>query len=238
MSSANNLTNYGGRSASLGIIETLGLSLAVEAVDAMLKAANVSVVRYEKLGGGWVIACVVGDIGSVTAAVEAGRAAAQRAAKSGITTAGVTRVSGGQQIIAVNSCLLASPSAPVMTFVQGAEATEDGGAGGVIGYVETVGFATAVQALDAMFKAAHISFRGYKGASPRFVLWIQGDVAAVQQAILQGAESAGRVGTVVGTCILARPQAETVETLPASPTVASLSAGTAMPRHIKLLTAG
>ena len=63
---------------ALGMIETRGLVAAIEAADAMLKAANVALVGTEKIGSGLVSVLVRGDVGAVKAAVEAGSAAAQR----------------------------------------------------------------------------------------------------------------------------------------------------------------
>ncbi len=63
---------------ALGMIETRGLVAAIEAADAMLKAANVVLVGTEKIGSGLVSVMVRGDVGAVKAAVEAGGASAQR----------------------------------------------------------------------------------------------------------------------------------------------------------------
>ena len=63
---------------SLGMIETRGLTAAIEAADAMVKAAEVTLVGTEKIGSGLVSVMVCGDVGAVKAAVEAGTAAAQR----------------------------------------------------------------------------------------------------------------------------------------------------------------
>lgn len=63
---------------ALGMIETKGLVGAVEAADAMLKAANVSLVGYEKIGSGLVTVMVRGDVGAIKAATDAGVAAAER----------------------------------------------------------------------------------------------------------------------------------------------------------------
>lgn len=63
---------------ALGLIETKGLVGAIEAADAMTKAANVELVGYEKIGSGLVTVMVRGDVGAVKAAVEAGCAAASR----------------------------------------------------------------------------------------------------------------------------------------------------------------
>jgi ethanolamine utilization protein EutM len=65
-------------SQALGLIETRGETSLVEATDAMLKAANVQLVKSIQIGGAYVTVIVKGDVGSVKAAVEAGAAAAQR----------------------------------------------------------------------------------------------------------------------------------------------------------------
>ena len=63
---------------ALGMIETKGLVGSIEAADAMVKAANVSLVGKVLVGGGLVPVMVRGDVGAVKAAVEAGGAAAKR----------------------------------------------------------------------------------------------------------------------------------------------------------------
>ena len=60
------------------MIETKGLVPLVEAADAMLKAANVTLINWQKIGSGMVTAFVVGDVAAVKAAIDAGSAAAQR----------------------------------------------------------------------------------------------------------------------------------------------------------------
>jgi len=63
---------------ALGLIETKGLIGAVEAADAMVKAAKVTLLTKEKSGGGLVTVMVRGEVGAVKAATEAGQAAARR----------------------------------------------------------------------------------------------------------------------------------------------------------------
>ena len=63
---------------ALGMIETRGLTAAVEAADAMVKAAEVTLIGTEKIGSGLVSVMVRGDVGAVKAAVEAGYATASR----------------------------------------------------------------------------------------------------------------------------------------------------------------
>ncbi len=63
---------------ALGMIETKGLVAAIEAADAMVKAANVTLIGKEHVGGGLVAVLVRGDVGAVKAATDAGAAAADR----------------------------------------------------------------------------------------------------------------------------------------------------------------
>ena len=63
---------------AIGLIETKGFVAVVEAADAMLKAANVKLIKYQSIGGGYVTVIVEGDVGAVKAAVDAGAAAAKR----------------------------------------------------------------------------------------------------------------------------------------------------------------
>ena len=64
--------------AALGMVETRGLVGAIEAADAMVKAARVSLIGKEKIGGGFVTVMVRGDVGAVKASTDAGAAAAER----------------------------------------------------------------------------------------------------------------------------------------------------------------
>lgn len=64
--------------ASIGMIETRGLTAAIEAADSMLKAANVEITGMEKIGSGMVCIIVSGEVGAVKAAVDVGAEAAQR----------------------------------------------------------------------------------------------------------------------------------------------------------------
>ena len=63
---------------ALGMVETRGLVAAIEAADAMVKAANVTLIGTEKIGSGLVSVMGRGDVGAVKAATEAGGAAAQK----------------------------------------------------------------------------------------------------------------------------------------------------------------
>jgi microcompartment protein CcmL/EutN len=70
--------NEYGQTDALGMIETKGFVGMVEAADAMVKAAKVELVSYEKIGGGFVTAVVRGDVAAVKAATDAGARMAQK----------------------------------------------------------------------------------------------------------------------------------------------------------------
>ena len=63
---------------AIGLIETRGLIAQIEAADAMLKSANVSLVKQVQIGGAYVTTIIKGDVGSVRAAVDAGASAASK----------------------------------------------------------------------------------------------------------------------------------------------------------------
>lgn len=67
-----------GNMEALGLIETKGLVCLIEACDAMLKSANVTLIGWQKIGSGLVTGMVVGDVAAVKAAIDAGAAAASR----------------------------------------------------------------------------------------------------------------------------------------------------------------
>jgi len=66
---------------ALGMVECMGLVAMIEAADAMVKAANVTLIGYEKIDAGLVTAIVRGEVGAVKAAVDVGAAAAARVGK-------------------------------------------------------------------------------------------------------------------------------------------------------------
>jgi ethanolamine utilization protein EutM len=65
-------------SDALGMIETRGFAAMVEAADAMVKAARVDMIGFERIGGGYVTAIVLGDVAACRAAVDAGSRAAEK----------------------------------------------------------------------------------------------------------------------------------------------------------------
>jgi len=84
-----------------------------------------------------------------------------------------------------------------------------------LGMIETKGFVTLVEAVDAMLKAANVSFMGWdKVGSGLVTAFVTGDVAAVKAATDAGAAAGGRVGDVVSVQVIARPHDELGVVLP------------------------
>ncbi|MFT3788250.1 MAG: BMC domain-containing protein [Tepidisphaeraceae bacterium] len=78
-----------------------------------------------------------------------------------------------------------------------------------IGLIETKGNVAAVEALDAMLKAANVTFLDrHKVGNGLVAISVQGDVAAVRAAVDAGAEAAGKLGEVVSVHVIARPHSD------------------------------
>jgi len=86
-----------------------------------------------------------------------------------------------------------------------------------LGMIETKGFVTLVEAVDAMMKAANVTFLGWdKIGSALVTAFVSGDVAAVKAATDAGAAAAGRIGDVVSVQVIPRPHDDLGVVLPVS----------------------
>jgi microcompartment protein CcmL/EutN len=86
-----------------------------------------------------------------------------------------------------------------------------------LGMIETRGLVAMSEAVDAMLKAANVTFRGWESVGSGLVTaFVEGDVAAVKAATDVGAEAAGRIGDVVAVQVIPRPHDDLEEFLPKS----------------------
>ncbi|KKM01757.1 hypothetical protein LCGC14_1791230 [marine sediment metagenome] len=84
-----------------------------------------------------------------------------------------------------------------------------------LGMIETRGLVALIEAIDAMLKAAKVSFRGIKKVGAGFAAaYVEGDVAACKAAVDAGAAAAGRIGEVVAVHVIPRPHADVPKILP------------------------
>ncbi len=185
---------------ALGLIETKGLVAAVEAADAMVKAANVALEGYTKVGSGLVSVTVRGDVGAVKAATDAGAAAARRVGEL-VAVHVIPRPED-----AVEDILPKSPK-PLRAAKGKSHATNSNGE--ALGMVETRGFVGSIEAADAMVKAANVTLVGQMQIGGGYVtVFVVGDVGAVKAATDAGAAAARRVGELVAVHVIPRPHEE------------------------------
>ncbi len=183
---------------ALGFVETKGFTGLVEATDAMNKAANVEFVRQEHIGSGYVTTIVKGDVGAVRASVDAGAAAAKKVS----------------ELITVNVIPNAHPDVFKIIINKG-KSNAKVPSNMAIGFIETRGFVTMVEAADAGAKAADVYLVKYVIVGAAMVTSVfRGDVAAIKASVEAGAESARKVGDVLNVHVIPRPHMQIQEILP------------------------
>lgn len=185
--------NYPG--AALGLIETVGMTPAFYGMDAMLKAANVSLLAYENIGSTLVMAMVVGDVAAVQAAVEAGAAAAR---SIGTLTAHNVMPRPLAAIKKIAALYAIGDESPLNKHPQ------------AMGLVETFGIVFALEAADAMGKAAAVEIVGFENVASGYIsILVQGDVAACQAAVNAGVCAVEQMNAeVYSSVVIANPHPE------------------------------
>lgn len=182
---------YGGE--ALGLIETTGMVPALEGADKMLKAANVELVGYENIGSTLVTVMVKGDVGAVTASVNAGAEAAGKIGKltaHNVMPRPIKEVGDVVTIYDIDS--------------EGIEYSERYEA---LGLVETFGIVYALQAADSMCKAANVELVGFENVASGYIsVLVSGDVGACNQAVEAGVKAVADMGTeVYSSVVIPRP---------------------------------
>lgn len=154
-----------------GLVETLGMLPAIEAADKMLKTSDVELISYENVGSTLVTVMVKGDIAAVEAAVKNGAESAKRIGK--VTAYNVMK----RPIKAVADVLA----------VHGIDEEDENLKVKSLGGIETFGLVFALEAADAMIKAADVEFIGYENVASGYIsVLVSGDVAAVKAAVEAG----------------------------------------------------
>jgi carbon dioxide concentrating mechanism protein CcmO len=184
-------------SEALGLLETKGLVSLIEGTDAMLKAANVEIIGWDKAGSALVTAFIKGDVAAVKAALDAGAEAAGRVG----------------QVVSVH--VIARPHdelgalMPKPKKVDGKPAPT--GPIQAVGLIETKGWVGLVEATDAMGKAADVAIVKTIQIGGAYVTSIvKGDVGSVKAAVDAGAAAAGKIGELVSSHVIARPHTDLI----------------------------
>ena len=183
-----------GNMEALGMIETKGMAPLIEAADAMLKAANVTLKGWHKIGSGMVTAFTVGDVAAVKAAVDAGAAAAGRIGEV-VGVQVIPRPHGDVDLVLPKH---PKPNGESVAPMRGNEA---------LGMIETKGLIAAIAATDAMSKAANVTLAGKLEIGNAFVItFVRGDVGSVRAAVDAGAQAASANGELVSSHVIPRPE--------------------------------
>ncbi len=193
------------KDGALGLVSTRSFPAIVGTADMMLKSADVTLVGYEKIGGGHCTAIVRGGIADVRLAVEVG---AESAAQFGEL---------------ISSLVIARPlpnlEAVLPIGSRIAQLTQGRGSNRLshqaIGLLETRGFPAMVAAADIMLKAAEVQLSAYEkiGAGLCTVI-IRGSVTDVAVAIEAGMQEAERIGELNAVMVIPRPLEDLEQTLP------------------------
>lgn len=192
---------------AIGLLETKGLIGNIEALDAMLKAAQVEFVGSVALGSGLVAEVVVGEVGAVQAAVDAGCSAAEKVGELFCCHVIPRPHPGLVKLLPLHGP--AKGGAPRGVTVESVPLA------GALGIVETFGYTPCVEAADAMLKAAAVTLVGQPRIGAGLVTaLVQGDVGAVKAAVDAGGAAAAKLGRVVSTHVIPRPHAGVGETMP------------------------
>ena len=199
---------------ALGMIETKGFVALVEASDAMMKAANVEFLGWDKVGSGLVTAFVTGDVAAVKAATDAGAAAAGRIGEV-VSVQVIPRPHEDLGVVLPDSAKATAAttgSIPLIriqsatnnrTNIQTKERTQMQDA---IGLLETKGLVALVEATDAMAKAANVQIvKKIPIGGGLVTTVVRGDVGSVRAAIEAGASAATQVGELTASHVIPRP---------------------------------
>ena len=179
---------------ALGMVETVGLTGAVEAGDAMSKAASVRLLGWDRVGAGLVTVFCEGDVAAVKSAVDAGSQAAGRVG----------------QVHSVH--VIPRPHAELSAILPQRQAgVVSRGEVRALGLVETRGATGVIEAADAMSKAAEVEVVKIQEIGGGYItVLVSGDVGSVNASVSAGAESAQRVGELVAQHVIPRPSDEVV----------------------------
>jgi microcompartment protein CcmL/EutN len=161
----------------------------------MLKTAQVELVRSEHIGGCLTSAWVMGEIGAVREAVDAGLAMASQSGEAR-TTVIPNPHPAFARFLTANGIQEAPFSFRLPVVGQDRERA--------IGLIETRGFVPVIAAMDAVSKAAHVELEGYDRSEEQFMAIVSGDLASVEHAIESGKRAAQRVGDLVASGLIPR----------------------------------
>ena len=210
------ITNMSPMNQSLGILEVTGFTPAMVALDAMEKAADVSVLQAELNDFYGVCLKVVGSAANVTAALAAGKALADQLggkSVSGVIHRPDERAMAGILSKPEISPLIQQNVVLIPDSKQNKESTV--AESSALGFIETQGFTAVFEAIDSACKAANVEVVGKEKLGGGYItIVVRGDVAAVKAAIDAGKSRVEGLGKLIAAHVIARPSAAVLSLLP------------------------
>jgi microcompartment protein CcmL/EutN len=178
---------------SLGMLEVNSIAVGIEAGDAMLKTANVTLVTAQPVCPGKYIVLIQGDVAAVKSSVEAGKAVAKESL--------------------VDMLVIPSLHPQVFAALNGSSDIEKRDA---VGVIETFSLATAIYVADASVKAAEvdlIEIRLGRGLGGKAFVLLTGDVSSVRAAVESGVKKHENEGTIAKTVVIPSPHPDIMKAL-------------------------
>lgn len=198
--------HYEYQDSALGLVSTRSFPAIVGTADMMLKSAEVTLVGYEKIGGGYCTAVVRGKISDVRLAVEEGAKIAKNFGQLVSHLVIARPMPNLEAIFPIGSRL-----AELAQKQRGYSRLSNNS----IGLIETLGFPALVGASDAMLKSADVQLTSYeKIGSGLCTAIVRGSVANVAVAIEAGMNEAERIGSLNAVMIIPRVLEDLEKTLP------------------------
>jgi microcompartment protein CcmL/EutN len=178
---------------SLGFVEVIGAVTAIEAIDAINRDANVSVLGKEGIGGGLVTIVVQGQVADVKIAVDLGTCASKKV---------------GQ---VVHSHVIVRPHESITNLLKPKDRpTAEFSSKKSLGFIEVKGLVPAIEAADTALKSADVLLLGRDNVGLGLItVFFQGDLGSINSAIEAGAAAAKEIGEVVAVHVIPRPQKNT-----------------------------
>ena len=210
-------------SETVGLLETIGLTPTLAAVDAMEKVADVCVIQCELNDFYGVCTKITGGTAAVTTAIEAGRRVAERMGGQPVTD--VIHRSDPQAIRVIVSSREHNPliEQDVVFFPDYQPLPTDGKRtmsqdnAFALGLIETQGFTAVFEAIDTACKAANVQVVGKEKLGGGYVtVIIRGDLSAVASAVEAGKAKVADLGKLIAAHVIARPSPAVLALLPKS----------------------
>jgi len=205
---------------ALGILEVTGLTCGMVALDAMDKTAGIKLLQTESNDFYGIVLKVTGPQAAVSAAIAAGRAAAEPLGGKPVGTvlnrpderAWAALESKVEVSPLIQQAIVKTPNYEVLASGTGETMADKISA---LGFIETQGFTAVFEAIDSACKAANVEVIGKEKLGGGYVtVVIQGDVAAVQAAVDAGVAKVNGLGKLIAGHVIARPSAAVLSLLP------------------------